>query len=430
MGLLTMSDQELTRLDVVQRVLDLRLSQRAAATTLGLSYRQTKRLVARFRSRGASGLVSGQRGRPSNHRLPPAFTDHVIALVREHYADFGPTLAREKLHERHGLVIGRETLRLLMREAGLWRPRAQRRKAIQQPRARRDCYGELIQLDGSDHQWFEDRAPACTVLTYVDDATSRLQLLRFVEGESTFDYMNATKDYIRRHGKPVAFYSDKHTVFHVNKRAGVGGNGMTQYGRALDQLGISILCANTPAAKGRVERAHGTLQDRLVKELRLERISTIADANAWIDAFVDTYNLRFSKNPHLPHDVHRPLQPYEDLDGTFTWQEPRTLSRSLSLQYDKVLYLVDPSKENQSLAGRRVTVIDFPDGRIKIRYEGRELAYREFDKLTHVHQGEVVSNKRLGAALAYIANKQKVLPVEKRSIKCPTRRYPAPAQLT
>jgi len=268
------------------------------------------------------------------------------------------------------------------------------------------------------------------VLTYVDDATSRLQLLRFVEGESTFDYMNATQDYLRRHGKPVAFYSDKHSVFHVNKRAGIGGTSMTQYGRALDQLGIAILCANTPAAKGRVERAHGTLQDRLVKELRLEGISTIAQANAWIDTFVEGYNLRFSKNPRLPHDVHRPLQPHEDLAEIFTWQEPRTLSRSLSLQYDKVLYLIEPSKENQPLAGRRVTVIDFPDGRIKIRYEGRELAYREFDKLTHVHQGEVVSNKRLGAALAFISSQQKKLPVEKRSIKCPTRRYPAPAQLT
>jgi len=270
----------------------------------------------------------------------------------------------------------------------------------------------------------------CTVLSYVDDATSRLQLLRFVEGESTFDYMQATRTYLERYGKPLTFYSDKHTVFHVSKRSAVGGTGMTQYGRALHELSIDILCANTAAAKGRVERAHGTLQDRLVKELRLEGISTIAAANAWIDTFLAHYNTRFAKPPRFGHDVHRPVQPYENLDDTFTWQEPRTLSQSLSLQYDKVLYLVEPTQDNQRLAGKRVTVIDFPDGRIKIRYEGRELQYRQFDRLTHVHQGEVVSHKRLGSMLVFINEKQKALPTDKRSIKCPTRRYPTPAQRT
>ncbi len=242
--------------------------------------------------------------------------------------------------------------------------------------------------------------------------------------------MRATKTYLQRYGKPVAFYSDKHTVFHVNKKAGIGGNGMTQYGRALHQLGIEILCANTPAAKGRVERAHGTLQDRLVKEMRLEGISSIPEANAWIDEYVETYNARFAKPPQIPANVHRSVQPYEDLDEIFTWQEPRTLSRSLTLQYHKVLYLVEPTRQNQRLAGRRVTIIDFPDGSIKIRYEGRDLQYREFDKLTHVHQGEVVSHKRLGAMLTFIAEQQNAKPQEKRSIKCPTRRYPAPALLT
>jgi len=317
-----------------------------------------------------------------------------------------------------------------MQDAGIWLPRAARRKAIQQPQARQQYFGELIQIDGSEHQWFEDRGPMCTVLTYVDDATSRLQLLRFVEGESTFDYMQATRTYIERYGKPVAFYSDKHTVFHVNKRSGIGGNGMTQFGRALHELGIEILCANTPAAKGRVERAHGTLQDRLVKEMRLEGISSIADANAWIDGFVDTYNARFSKPAGLPINLHRPLLDFEDLDDTFTWQEQRSLSASLTLQYDKVLYLVEPSRENQRLAGKRVTVIDYPDGRIKIRHEGRDLDYRQFDKLTHTHQGEVVSHKRLGSLLALIGEQQRRLPQEKRSIKCPTRRYPPPARLT
>ena len=429
-GLISMSHSELDRLEILRKIEERQLSQTQAATMLALTPRQVRRLVQRFRSQGPQGLVSKKRGMRGNHRRPEAFRDHILAIVRELYADFGPTLAREKLLERHGLLVPCETLRGWMKDAGIWLPRAARRKAIQQPRARRQYFGELIQIDGSEHRWFEDRGPMCSVLTYVDDATSRLQLLRFVEGESTFDYMTATRRYIERYGKPVAFYSDKHTVFHVNKRSGVGGNGMTQYGRALHELGIQIMCANTPAAKGRVERAHGTLQDRLVKEMRLEGISTIDQANAWIDQFVEVYNARFSKPPAVPVDVHRPLMDYEDLDDIFTWQEQRSLSASLTLQYDKVLYLVEPNRENQRLAGKRVTVVDYPDGRIKIRYDGRDLEYRQFDKLTHVHQGEVVSHKCLGAMLQLINETKALLPNEKRSIKSPTRRYPAPASLT
>jgi hypothetical protein len=421
-----MSHSELTRLEILQRVEDRRLNQSQAATMLGMTPRQMRRLVRSYRTQGAEGLVSKKRGKIGNHRRPEAFREHILAIIRELYADFGPTLAREKLLERHGLLVPCETLRGWMRDAGIWLPRAARRKIIQQPRARRQYFGELIQIDGSEHHWFEDRGAYCTVLTYVDDATSRLQLLRFVEGESTFDYMQATRLYIERYGKPVAFYSDKHTVFRVNKRSAVGGNGMTQYGRALHQLGIEIMCANTPAAKGRVERAHGTLQDRLVKEMRLEGISSIADANAWIDTFVEGYNMRFSKPPAVPFNAHRPVMEFEDLEDIFTWQEAGTLSASLTLQYDKVLYLLEPSPENQRLAGKRVNVIDYPDGRIAIRYEGRDLPYREFDKLTHVHQGEVVPHKRLGAMLQMISDQRD----EKRSLKGPTRRYPAPARLT
>lgn len=200
---------------------------------------------------------------------------------------------------------------------------------------------------------------------------------------------------------------------------------MTQYGRALHELGIEIMRATTPAAKGRVERAHGTLHDRLVKEMRLHAISSIDQANAWINGFVEYYNMRFSKPPAFPIDVHRPLMSYDDLDAIFTWQEQRMLSASLTLQYDKVLYLVDPTPANQKLAGKRVLVIDYPDNRIKIQFEGRSLEYRQFDKLTHTRQGEVVSHKRLGAMLAMLSDSR-----EKRSIKCPTRRYPAPARLT
>lgn len=427
-GLISMNYRELERYEQIQHILEGRTTQRAAADRLGLSYRQMKRLVRRYRQHGPHGIVSTRRGKPGNHRFPGVFREHVLALVREQYADFGPTLAREKLLERHGLYVGCETLRGWMAHAGLWVPRALR-KTIQQPRPRRACFGELIQVDGCEHRWFEERAPACTVLTYVDDATSRLQLIRFVPSESTFDYMQATQDYLRRYGKPVALYSDKCTVFRVNKAGAVQGTGMTQFGRAMHELNIEILCANTPAAKGRVERAHSTLQDRLVKELRLRDICTLPAANAFAEALVEDYNARFAKPAYLPQDVHRPLLRHERLEDIFTWQEQRSVSQALTLQYDKVLYLLEPSPENQRLVGKRVTVIDYPDNRLRIEHEGRNLKYRQFDKLTQVHQAEIVPHKRLSAMLSFIQQQQQLVPHEKRSLRGPTRRYPAPAAL-
>ena len=231
--LLTVSDSELSRLEVINRVFDGRLSQVAAARLLGVTDRQVRRLLRRVEARGADGVVSRRRGRPSNNRLPRRFIDQVIALVREHYVDFGPTFAAEQLAKRHGVRVSRTSLRRMMIAADVWTPRAERRKPIQQPRLRRACYGELIQVDGSDHHWFEDRAPACTLIVYIDDATSRLQVLRFVPSESTFSYMEATKPYLRAYGRPVAFYSDKHSVFRVNKRGAIQGDGMTQFGHGI-----------------------------------------------------------------------------------------------------------------------------------------------------------------------------------------------------
>jgi len=428
--LLTMSDGELSRLEVINRVLDGRLSQVAAGRLLGLTDRQVRRLVCRVVARGADGLVSRRRGRPSNNRLPRRFVDQVIAIVRERYADFGPTLAAEQLAKRHDVRVARESLRRMMIAAGIWATRSERRRPIQQPRLRRACYGELIQVDGSEHPWFEDRGPACTLIVYVDDATSRLQLLRFVPSESTFAYMEATKAYLREYGKPVAFYSDKHTVFRVNKRGAIQGDGMTQFGRAMHTLGITILCANSAGAKGRVERANSTLQDRLVKELRLESISTMEAGNAFLEVFRNDYNSKFSVEPRTPHDLHRPLLATEDLDRIITWSEMRSVSQQLTLQYDKVLYLIDPTPENQKLSGKRVMVVDFPDGRIQLEYEGRVLHYKEFDKLNQVHQAEVTDSKRLGAMLAFAKAQQARLPDEKRSKKAPTRLYPKPAERT
>jgi hypothetical protein len=262
-----MSDGELSRLEVLRDLDHRRLTTAAAAQLLGLERRQVFRLLKAYRIEGPTGLISKRRGRPSNRRKPEELRSKALAIIRHRYRDFGPTLAAEKLREVHGIVLGRETLRLWMIEAGIWADRRQRRKQVHQPRYQRDCVGELVQVDGCEHWWLEDRGPQCTLLVFIDDATGRLMHLQFVESESTFAYFHAARAYLETWGKPVAFYSDKHGVFHVNQTGAVGGDGMTQFGRALHALNIEIICADSSQAKGRVERAHKTLQDRLVKEL-------------------------------------------------------------------------------------------------------------------------------------------------------------------
>src|SRR5690349_5696942 len=320
MAVVLMSKAELARVDTLARVGRGELPVAGAAWLLGLSARQVFRLLRRFRAEGAAGLASRRRGRPSNRRLPASVREAALAAVRERYADFGPTLAAEKPAELHDVRLSRETLRRWMSEAGLWVPRKARRGRVHQPRHRRDCLGELVQIDGCQHHWFEDRGPPCTLLVFVDDATSRLMHLRFVPAESAFAYMAATRAYIETHGKPVAF-SDRHGIFRVNHPDAAGGDGVTQFGRALHELTIAIICANSPQAKGRVERAHKTLQDRLVKELRLAGVSTVEAANAFLPGFVAAYNARFAKEPRLAEDLHRPAPGTADLDEIMTVRE-------------------------------------------------------------------------------------------------------------
>src|SRR5215212_7094974 len=249
MTVIAMSRREIDRMHVLRDMAAGRITASEAAQLMRLTRRHVFRLAKAYWERGPAALVSTRRGKPA---------------------------------ERHGIHLGVETVRQWMLADGLWRDRKQRLKPVHQPRYRRDCVGELVQIDGSEHGWFEDRGPPCTLLVFIDDATSRLMHLRFVPTESTFDYFEATRAYLQRHGKPVAFYSDKHSVFRVNRKDAAGGDGMTQFGRALDQLNIDLICANAPQAKGRVERANGTLPDRLVKEMRLAGISTIEAGNQFL----------------------------------------------------------------------------------------------------------------------------------------------------
>lgn len=396
----TMSRRELDRLEVVQRIFARRMSQRAAGEVLGLTERQVRRLCRAYEASGPDGLVSKKRGRTSNRCLPPETRAKALELIRGHYHDFGPTLAQEKLGERHELVVSVETLRKWMTEDGIWTPRQRRRGRVHQPRARRPCRGELIQIDGCDHEWFEERGPRCTLLVYVDDATSEIMEARFVESESTFSYWAATRSYIERHGKPVAFYSDKASVFRVAPRSGEEESpGISQFRRALTELNIDSICANSAQAKGRVERAHLTLQDRLVKELRLAGVSTMEDANAFMAAYIEDYNGRFACVPRSAHDAHRPLTEDEDLDRVFTWQVTRKVSKNLTLRYEKALYILDPTEKATATVGHRVLVHEAADGRVEIRHGGVVLPYHVFDTQPHVNPPELVSGKRLGAVM-------------------------------
>jgi hypothetical protein len=267
-----------------------------------------------------------------------------MTLVRERYADFGPTLATEKLAERDGLRVSRETLRGWMVDAGLWLSRKQRR-TFHQPRLRREAYGELVQIDGSEHRWFEDRGPPCSLLVFVDDATGRLMQLRFVRSESAFSYFEALALYLTRHGAPIAFYSDKHSVFRVAKKDAKGGQGMTQFGRALCELNIEILCANSSQAKGRVERMNRTLQDRLVKELRLAGIDDMAAGNTFLPGFVDDYNGRFAIAPARPDNLHRPMNLAPDrLADILCKREQRYVGSQLTFSFERQRIMLEETE--------------------------------------------------------------------------------------
>jgi hypothetical protein len=418
-----MSEHELNRIEVLAQIDGGQLSVAAAANLLQLTRRQVFRLLRRFREEGACGIRHRLRGQVSNNRIHDAKRVYGLDLVRENYADFGPTLAAEALETHHGFKVSRETLRNWMIDDGLWLPRKQR-KRFHQPRLRRECFGELIQIDGSDHHWFEDRGPRCTLLVFIDDATSTLMHLRFVKSEATFTYFEALEGYLSEHGRPVAFYSDKHSVFRVNKQGAKSGHGMTQFGRALNELNIEIICANSSQAKGRVERANRTLQDRLVKELRLAGISDIEAANAFLPGFMTRFNAKFAKSPRRADNLHRTLNVEPDrLRNILCWRDKRYVGRQLSFSYDRMRIVLEENDFTNGLIGKYVDSYEFPDGRLEFRSKGVLLPYSSFDKDQRVTHTAITENKRLGAVLEHIKEQQEKMPPKKQRIGKQRTRY-------
>jgi transposase len=395
--LVKLTPDELHRATVLHDCKAGHLSNGQAAKELGLSVRQIKRLKHRMTLEGTPGLASKQRGQPGHHQLPPDVKAHARELLRTRYADFGPTLAHEKLVEVHHLSLSREVVRHLMIQEGLWKSHRAHKPVIHQLRERRARRGELVQLDGSPYDWFEGRAPACTLLVFIDDATGQLLELFFTEAETTHSYFQATERYLQQHGRPQAFYSDKLGVFRINHPHVGAGEGTTQFARALYELDIELICANTPQAKGRVERVNQTLQDRLGKELRLHDISAIASANVYAPEFRADFNRRFAVLPRDPQDAHRSLRPADDLTRILALRELRTLSKNLTLSYNNVVYQIQTARPTYALRHAQVEVRERWDGTLAILYRGKPLAYTVYREAPR--QAELIPSKLLNAEL-------------------------------
>ena len=387
-GHLTMSQKERQRLVVLDRVISGQMDAVSASIVLSLSYRHTWRILSAYRSLGAAGLVHSSRGKPSNHQSAPALREAVIAAYKSEYLDFGPTLAAEKLLERQGLCVGVETLRLWLIEEGL-RTVRHRRNKHRSKRPRKKGFGELVQFDGSHHAWFEERGAKCCAMTMVDDATGKTVLL-FTEDEGTFSAMAVLEKWIRLYGVPVALYVDRLKAYITDREATVdeqlkGIEPLTQFGRACKKLGIRLVVAGSPQAKGRVENRHGTSQDRLVKELRLRNVSTIEAANTVADEFCALVNGRFAVEPASEVDMHRPLDKGVDLRGIFCKEENRVVRNDWTVQYDhKILQII--RQPDLPPSGSRVIVQQWQDASVHVIFADRELICKMTEAMTAAAQ--------------------------------------------
>lgn len=385
-----MTKKEIGRCGLMEQVENHRIKQMHAAEMLGISDRHFRRLLKAYREEGAESLCSKKRGKPSNRKTPEKIRQRVIELIKKDYQGFGPSLVTEKLLERNKIKVSHETVRKWMMEEGLWKARKKKTLKVYQRRNRRSREGELIQIDGSPHDWFEGRREKCCLLGFIDDATSKIKHLKFVEVESTRGYLESFKEYIEKHGKPESCYSDRHSIFRINqKEQGYKKKGITQLGRALKDLDIELICANSPQAKGRIERLFNTLQDRLVKELRLEGISSIEEANKYVLKYIEEHNKKFAVEAESKDNAHKKAT--EDLEKVLCYKEERTISKNLEISYGGRVIQIQEEKEVNRLRQSKAMVVEKLDGTVHIEYQGRELKYKEL--LVRDQQGRVMDRK-------------------------------------
>lgn len=372
--MITMSRRESKRLHIIHQALDRKITQVAAAEVLGLSDRQLRRLIKRVRTEGDDGICHRSRGRISNHRIPRKIKARALRLFKHEYADFNLVHATEKLFEIHGIAISDETLRLWLNEASIPYKKRRARKHRQR-RERRACFGELVQIDGSHHDWFEGRGPACVFMGYIDDATGSV-FGRFYDYEGTMPAMDSMKQYIRQYGVPQSVYLDKHTTYKSWAKPTIeeqlsGQEPMSHFEKSLAALEVEVIHANSPQAKGRVERLFKTLQDRLIREMRLQRVKSVEEANAFLDVYLPKHNKKFRKQARQKADLHRPALHARELDRIFCIREERTIKNDFTIAYDGTLYQIE-----QPTRAKKVTVEERLDGSLHITHKGQDLRYR------------------------------------------------------
>lgn len=385
---LTMSNREIDKLKVIQNTIDGKVTWPQAAEILSLSERQIGRLCAQVREEGNRGVIHGLKGLPSNNKLAEAVTRKAISLVTQHFADFGPTLANEHLLDDYEVRVSTNTLRKLMISAGLYNPKAYKPKH-RTWRERRSCVGMLVQLDGSEHDWFEGRGPKCALLVFIDDATSRILYARFITVEDTVNLMRCTKEYLKITGRPVAIYVDKDSIYKINRQASIDEElrdamPLSQFTRAMGELGVEMIFANSPQAKGRVERGFRTHQDRLVKELRLAGISDMAAGNKFLETiYIAKHNEKFAVAPESRVNAHRPLLKTHRLEEILCVKLNRTLANDYTLRFNNKFFQVTKEQDIRIRPRGIVTIEEWLDGSIHLRFKGVYLRYKSINKLPY-----------------------------------------------
>ena len=381
-GKLTMSNRDIDKLKVIHNVLNSHITWNQAGEQLDLSRRQIGYLVARVRAEGNRGIIHRLCGQPSNHQGDARLLEQALSALHDaRYDGFGPTLANEKLDALYGLHLSTSALRNVMLQTELWTSRTYAFKH-RSWRERRSCVGELVQLDGSDHDWLEGRGPRCVLILYIDDATSRLLYGEFVDVEDTLTLLATTGAYLTRHGRPLAFYVDKDSIYRVNRQATVEEelqdvHPITQYTRAMNELGIEVICANSPQAKGRVERSFGTHQDRLVKELRLAGISDKQSANQFLwTTYLPAHDARFAVPPANTTDAHRPLLKTHRLEKILSVRTPRTLANDYTLRFQNHFFQILPDQPVRVRPQATIFVETRLDGSTHLRFKDHYLRFK------------------------------------------------------
>lgn len=379
-NLISLTMKELSRYEVLRKLIRKELNGSEAAAQLSLSTRQVRNLKARLQRYGPHGLIHGNRGKQGNRRIPQETIAAAQQYLKTHYADFKPTFACEKLRERHGIILSHEKVRELMTGAGLWKPKSRRTNGQYRSwRPRREVYGEMQQFDGSYERWFEDRAPSCCLIAAIDDATGKITGARFVSDEGVLPVFGFWKDYLLVRGKPTSIYLDKYSTYKVNAKTLLDDPAaLTQFERAMKELGIAVIHAHSPQAKGRIERLFGTLQDRLVKELRLAGIAAIAEANQFLtDVFIPRFNVQFGVAAQQRRNLHRKLTAPEKthLDAVLSIREARQVQNDFTVQYGGTWFQLAETQPTLVCRKDRVQIEKRIGGSVHVSLRGKYLVY-------------------------------------------------------